>query len=60
MLRLRDERGMTLIVATHNQLVAARCDRVVRLLDGRVVDQIEVAGHEESEALLERISRIEP
>ncbi len=60
MLRLRDERGMTLIVATHNQLVAARCDRVVRLLDGRVVDQIDVALHEEPEAVLERISRIEP
>ncbi len=60
LLRLRDERGMTLIVATHNQLVAARCDRVVRLLDGRVVDQIDVAGHEEPEAVLERISRIEP
>ena len=60
LLRLRDERGMTLLVATHNQLVAARCDRVVRLLDGRVVDQIDVAEHEEPDAVLERISRFEP
>jgi putative ABC transport system ATP-binding protein len=60
MLRLRDERGMTLIVATHNQLVAARCDQVVRLLDGRVADQIDVTDHDEPDAILERISRIEP
>jgi putative ABC transport system ATP-binding protein len=36
LLRLREERGMTILVATHDRAVAERCDRVVRLEDGRV------------------------
>jgi len=38
LLKLREDDGVTLVVATHDQAVAARCDRVVRLRDGRVVD----------------------
>jgi putative ABC transport system ATP-binding protein len=38
LLRLRAERGMTIVVATHDARLAARCDRVVHLLDGRVAD----------------------
>lgn len=34
---LRDERQMTLIVATHDSSIAGRTPRVVELLDGRVV-----------------------
>jgi putative ABC transport system ATP-binding protein len=37
-LELRRSRGMTVIVATHDPVVASRCDRVIRLRDGRVVD----------------------
>jgi putative ABC transport system ATP-binding protein len=33
---LRRERGLTLVMATHDQAVAARCDRVVELVDGRL------------------------
>jgi putative ABC transport system ATP-binding protein len=36
LLSLRRERGTTLILATHNQAVAERLDRSVRLRDGRV------------------------
>ncbi|HST80476.1 MAG TPA: ABC transporter ATP-binding protein [Kineosporiaceae bacterium] len=36
LLSLRDERGMTLIMATHDADIAARCDRVVHLRDGRL------------------------
>jgi putative ABC transport system ATP-binding protein len=35
--RLRAERGMTLVVVSHDPRVAARADRVVEMLDGRVV-----------------------
>jgi len=35
--RLRDHRGMTLIVVSHDDAVAASADRVARLVDGRVV-----------------------
>jgi putative ABC transport system ATP-binding protein len=34
--RIRDERGTTLVLVTHDADVAARADRVVRMLDGRV------------------------
>ena len=39
LLAARDERGMTLLVATHDPAVLARLPRRVRLLDGRVVGQ---------------------
>src|ERR671928_918407 len=42
LLDLRAQRGMTVIVVTHNSLVAARGDRVVRLHDGRLLDDVEV------------------
>jgi putative ABC transport system ATP-binding protein len=34
--RIRSERGMTLIVVSHDPRVAARADRVVTMLDGRI------------------------
>jgi putative ABC transport system ATP-binding protein len=34
---LRDTRGITIVVGTHDESLAARCDRTVRLRDGRVV-----------------------
>ncbi len=55
LLRLREERGMTFVVATHNPEVAAACDRVVRLRDGRVVaDQTVVP----SDDVMDRIGRL--
>ena len=60
LLELRAERGMTVIVATHNPQVAARCDRVARLHDGRLLDDVEVTKTVAPEEMLARISRIEP
>jgi putative ABC transport system ATP-binding protein len=37
-LRVRDEYGLTVLLATHDPEVAINCDRVVRLLDGRIAD----------------------
>ncbi len=37
LVRLRADYGMTLLVATHEQAVADRCDRVVALRDGRIM-----------------------
>ena len=60
LLDLRAERAMTVIVVTHNPLVAARSDRVARIQDGRLLDDVEVPRHVPPEELLTRISRIEP
>ena len=35
--RVREERGATLVLVTHDDGVAARADRVARMLDGRAV-----------------------
>jgi putative ABC transport system ATP-binding protein len=42
LLELRGEHGMTVLVATHDQVIASRCDRIVRLKDGRVLDDVSV------------------
>lgn len=34
--RLRRDRGITLLLATHDEAVAASCDRVIELRDGRL------------------------
>jgi putative ABC transport system ATP-binding protein len=60
LLDLRAEHAMTVIVATHNPQVAARCDRVARLLDGRLLDDVEVPRNVEPEEMLARISRLGP
>jgi ABC-type lipoprotein export system ATPase subunit len=36
--QLRKERNLALLVVTHSSDVAERADRVVRMRDGRVVD----------------------
>ena len=59
LLDLRRDRGMTIMVATHNALIAARCDRIVRLLDGHVLDDVEVATGTDPDKLLQRIGRMD-
>jgi putative ABC transport system ATP-binding protein len=39
LLDLRDRHGVTVVIATHDEGVAARCDRTIRLRDGRLLDQ---------------------
>ena len=37
LLDLHDDRQMTLVMATHSRAIAERADRIIRLLDGRIV-----------------------
>jgi putative ABC transport system ATP-binding protein len=59
LLNLRQQRGMTVFIGTHDAVVASRCDRLVRLLDGRIVDQVDVPHGLEPATVLERITRVE-
>ena len=36
--QLRNDRGLTVVMVTHDARVAARADRIVRMFDGRVVE----------------------
>jgi putative ABC transport system ATP-binding protein len=38
LVRVRDEYGVTILLATHDPEIAIHCDRVIRLHDGRVAD----------------------
>jgi putative ABC transport system ATP-binding protein len=59
LLELRERRGMTILVATHDPLIASRCDRIVRLRDGRIVDETIVGRGPPPEEVLQRIGRLE-
>lgn len=41
--QLNRERGITLVIVTHDEDLAARCDRQILVRDGRIVDAMEVA-----------------
>jgi putative ABC transport system ATP-binding protein len=60
LLQLRARHGMTVLIATHDPVIASRCERIIRLLDGRVLDEVAVEPTGAPEEVLERISRIEP
>jgi putative ABC transport system ATP-binding protein len=40
LLALRERTGMTILVATHDPVIADRCERIIHLHDGRVVDDV--------------------
>jgi putative ABC transport system ATP-binding protein len=56
---LRERRGMTVIVATHDAVVASACERILRLRDGRIVDELVVPRDIDADQVLERIGRLD-
>ena len=60
LLRLRAEFGMTVLVATHEQSLAARCDRILRLRDGVVVEDIDLTVGESPATTLARATVLRP
>jgi putative ABC transport system ATP-binding protein len=51
---------MTVLLASHDSAIAARCDRIVQLLDGRVVDDLDVRAEADAGATLGRLGRTRP
>jgi predicted ABC-type transport system involved in lysophospholipase L1 biosynthesis ATPase subunit len=58
LLDLRERRGMTILLATHEQHIAARCDRLVRLTDGRLVEDLDLTDGEDPATTLARATRL--
>jgi putative ABC transport system ATP-binding protein len=60
LLDLRERQRITIVVATHDVGVASRCDRVIRLVDGRLCHDIDVHAAADPRATLTRLSRTAP
>jgi putative ABC transport system ATP-binding protein len=55
---LRREHAMTTILATHDPQVAAHCERLVRLRDGAVVDDIDLTGGYPADEMIRRVGQL--
>ena len=58
LLDLRDRHGMTVLLATHERAIAARCDRLVRLADGKLVEDLDLTDGEDPADTFDRASRL--
>ena len=56
LIRPRRDIGVTMLVAIHDPQVAARCDRLIRLRDGAIVDDIDLVDHRDGEDTLRRVT----
>ncbi len=45
LVEVNQERGVTMVLATHDHAVATRCDQQVSILDGRVIDEPTLTHH---------------
>jgi putative ABC transport system ATP-binding protein len=55
---LRNDRGMTVIMATHDPQVAAHAERLIRLRDGAVVDDIALTQGYPVEDVIRRVGQL--
>ena len=56
--RLRAEHHMTIILASHDPQIAARAERLIRLRDGAVVDDIQLTGDRPIQDVIRHISQL--
>jgi putative ABC transport system ATP-binding protein len=55
---LRIEHSTTVVLASHDPRVAARCERLIRLVNGRIADDIQLVGGEPPASILRRIGQL--
>jgi putative ABC transport system ATP-binding protein len=56
--RLRAEHRITILLASHDPQVAARAERLIRLRDGTVIDDIELTADRPAEDVIRQISQL--
>ena len=56
--RLRAEHHMTILLASHDPQIAARAERLIRLRDGAVVDDIQLIGDRPAQDIIRHISQL--
>ena len=56
--RLRAENNITILLASHDPQIAARAERLIRLRDGAVVDDIQLTGDRPVQDLIRHISQL--
>ena len=56
--KLREQRDMTIILATHDPQVAAHAERLVRLRDGAVIDDIALTGDYPVDDVIRRVGQL--
>jgi putative ABC transport system ATP-binding protein len=55
---LREERTMTIVLASHDPQIAARCERLIRLRDGAVADDIDLTNGYPAEDMIRRVGQL--
>jgi len=55
---LRRQHGMTTILATHDPQVAAQCERLIRLRDGAIADDLDLTGSYPAEEMIRRVGQL--
>jgi putative ABC transport system ATP-binding protein len=56
--RLRSERPMTTIIASHDPQIAAQCERLIRLRDGAIIDDIDLTDGYPAAETLRRVGQL--
>jgi putative ABC transport system ATP-binding protein len=56
--RLRAEHNITILLASHDPQIAARSERLIRLRDGAVIDDIQLTQDRPVEEIIQRISQL--
>jgi putative ABC transport system ATP-binding protein len=56
--QVRHEHPVTVIIATHDPQIAARCDRLIRLKDGAVTDDLELTDAHPAEETIRRVGQL--
>jgi putative ABC transport system ATP-binding protein len=56
--QLRAEHHMTIILASHDPQTAARADRLIRLRDGAVIDDIQLTQHRPIQDVIRHVTQL--